>query len=52
MSYTIAIRDAIAHTFTPVQGIPMTLSRGQAETLAQKARDNGFDVVALNTQAA
>ncbi|NRA77852.1 MAG: hypothetical protein HRU18_06565 [Pseudoalteromonas sp.] len=49
-TYTIAQRNDLGE-FSPVAGIPTNMTRDQAFTLANKARDNGLDVVAYNLGA-
>lgn len=49
-TYTIAMRDTLADMFRPIAGIPCNMTLPQAQTMANKARANGFDVVAYNTR--
>lgn len=50
-TYTLAQRNKIAEVFQPIKGIPQNMTLMQARDMANKARANGFDVVAYNTQA-
>lgn len=50
-TYTLALRPFPEASFQPVEGIPRNMTLAQAQTLADKARSNGFDVVAFNMES-
>ena len=50
-TYTIAMRDTLSDMFRPIDGITCNMTLPQAQAMASKARANGFDVVAYNTES-
>lgn len=48
--YAIAQRNEQGEGFDRIKGLPL-MTRAQADKAAKTARDNGFDVVVVNTKA-
>ncbi len=50
-NYTVAIRDAMADCFRPIDGAARGLGYLQAQAIAASYRQAGFDAVAFNLNA-